>query len=79
MAKERHVDALLKRPIPLVRNFTAQLLSYALGRPLDYYDMPTVRAITRAAEGNGYGVPEIIVGVIKSETFQMRQTQSTAN
>jgi hypothetical protein len=72
-------DALLKRPIPLVRNFTAQLLSYAIGRPLEYYDQPTVRAIARGAEASGYQVPEIILGVIRSETFQTRQTQSTAN
>jgi hypothetical protein len=72
-------NALLRRPIPLVRNFTGQLLSYALGRPLEYYDQPTVRAVARAAEASNYQVPAIILGVIKSETFQTRQAQSTAN
>ena len=45
---------LLKRPEPLVRNFTANLMAYALGRRVQYYDMPHVRAIVRDAEANGY-------------------------
>jgi hypothetical protein len=73
------VDALLKRPIPLVRNFTGQLLSYSLGRPLEYTDQPTVRAIARAAEPGGYRMSSLIMGVVKSDAFQMRQTQTTAN
>ena len=73
------VAALLKRPVPLVRNFTVQLLSYAIGRPLEYYDQPTVRAIARAAEANEYRVSSFILGVIESETFRAKQTQSTAN
>ena len=36
-------SALLKRPIPLTRTFTANLMSYALGRGVEWYDMPTVR------------------------------------
>ena len=73
------VAALLKRPIPLVRNFTEQLLSYAIGRSVEYYDQPTVRAIARAAEANDYRVSSFILGVIESETFRTKQTQSTAN
>ena len=73
------VAALLKRPIPLVRNFTVQLLSYAIGRPVEYYDQPTVRAIARAAEANEYRVSSFILGVIESETFRTKPTQSTAN
>jgi hypothetical protein len=73
------VDVLLKRPIPLARNFTNNLLSYALGRPTEYYDQPTVRAITRAAEADGYKLSSIIMGVVKSDPFLMRQVQATAN
>jgi hypothetical protein len=36
---------LLKRPVPLVREFTANLMAYALGRRLEYFDQPTVRAV----------------------------------
>jgi hypothetical protein len=73
------VDVLLKRPIPLVRNFTNNLLAYALGRPVEYYDQPTIRAITRAAEADGYKMSSIIMGVVKSDPFLMRQSQVTAN
>src|SRR5690606_25696665 len=72
-------DVLLKRPIPLVRNFTNQLMSYAIGRPTEYYDQPTIRAITSAAEPEGYKVKDLILGVVKSDLFQMRQAQTTAN
>jgi hypothetical protein len=72
------VDALAKRPVPLVRNFTMNLLSYSMGRAVDYYDMPTVRAITRAAEANNYSMSSLILGVVKSDPFQMRQAQATS-
>ena len=75
-------DALLKRPIPLARNLTEQLLSYAIGRPLAFHDQPTVRSIVRAVEANNYPVRGIVLGVVMSEIFQSRQiqsTQSTAN
>ena len=70
---------LLKRPVPLVRNFTERLLSYAIGRPTEYYDQPTVRAITRAAETDGYRISDLIAGVVMSDAFRMRQAQSNAN
>ena len=70
---------LLKRPVPLVRNFTERLLSYAIGRPAEYYDHPTVRAITRAAEADGYRISDLVAGVVMSDAFRMRQAQSNAN
>jgi hypothetical protein len=72
------VGVLIKRPVPLVRNFTENLLSYAIGRGLVYYDMPTVRLIARSAEGNGYRMSSLILGVVKSDLFQMRQAQATS-
>jgi hypothetical protein len=70
---------LLKRPIPLVRNFTNRLLAYAIGRPVEYFDQPTIRAIQQSAEADGYKMSSLIMGVVKSEPFQMRQAQTTAN
>jgi hypothetical protein len=70
---------LLKRPIPLMRNFTNRLLAYAIGRPVEYFDQPTIRAITQGAEASGYKMSSLIMGVVKSEPFQMRQAQTTAN
>mgnify|MGYP006206516599 CR=1 FL=1 len=57
----------------------ARSISSSLGRGLDYYDQPTVRAITRAAEANDYKLSSLIRGVVKSDPFQMRQSQTTAN
>jgi hypothetical protein len=69
--------ALLRRPIPLVRTFTENLLTYALGRHLQYYDQPTVREIAREAEADGYHVSSFILGVVKSDAFRMRRAEVT--
>ena len=66
---------LLKRPIPLARNFTEHLFSYALGRPADYLDQPTIRVITRAAANSNYSVSSIVMGIVGSAPFRMRQPQ----
>jgi hypothetical protein len=70
------IDALLKRPIPLVRNFTANLLSYAMGRRAEYYDQPTIRAIEAQAEANDYRMSSFILGVVRSDPFQMMQARA---
>jgi hypothetical protein len=72
------VAALSRRPIPLVRNFTENLLTYALGRRLEYYDQPTVRAIARAAEGSGYRISSFVVGVVTSDAFTMKRAPAAA-
>jgi hypothetical protein len=79
MTPNELVAVLVKRPIPLVRNFTEHLLSYAIGRPVEYYDQPAIRAIVRAAESDGYKMSDIVMGIAKSGVFQMKQVQSTAN
>jgi len=71
--------AILKRPIPLVRNFTANLLAYSIGRPVEYFDQPDVRQIVSEAEKNGYRMSSFILGVVKSEPFQMRRSQTAAD
>jgi hypothetical protein len=68
---------LLKRPIPLVRNFTANLMAYGIGRRVEYYDQPAIRAIADAAEDDDYRLSSFILGVVKSAPFQMRGTQVT--
>ena len=64
---------LLKRPTPLIRTFTQNLMAYALGRRIEYYDHPTVRRISAAAEANGYRINDFIVGVVMSDAFRMRR------
>ncbi len=70
-------QALLNRPIPVVRTFTENLMAYALGRRVEYYDQPTIRAITRDAEANGYRMSSFILGVVSSDAFQMARAEET--
>ena len=69
-------DVLLKRPTPLVRNFTANLLSYAMGRRVEYYDQPAIRAIEQVAETDDYRMSSFILGVVRSDPFQMMRTRA---
>jgi hypothetical protein len=71
-------QALLKRPIPLLRTFTENLFAYALGRRVEYFDQPTVRAIVRDAEDDGYRMSAFILGVVKSDAFQMQSVSTVA-
>ncbi|HSR41932.1 MAG TPA: DUF1592 domain-containing protein, partial [Longimicrobiales bacterium] len=70
--------ALLKRPIPLVRTFTENLMAYALGRRVEHFDKPTVRAIARAAEADGYRLSSFILGVVESDAFQKKRAEVAA-
>ena len=63
--------ALLTRPEALVRTFTENLMAYAIGRRVEYYDMPAIRTITRDARENDYRITSFIRGVIRSPAFQM--------
>ena len=65
--------ALLKRPVPLVRTFTENLMAYALGRRVEPFDMSAIRAIAKTAEANQYKMSSFILGVIKSDAFQMKR------
>jgi hypothetical protein len=62
--------ALLRRPEVYYRVFTKNLMAYALGRRVEYYDQPTIRKITRAAAVNDYSVSSFILGVVASPAFQ---------
>ena len=68
-------DTLLKRPIPLVRTFTENLMAYALGRPVESFDQPAVRVIVSDAEGNDFSMSSFILGVVKSDAFQMKRME----
>ena len=68
--------ALLNRPVPLIRTFTENLLAYAIGRRVEYFDQPTVRAIARAAEADGYRISAFILGVVKSDAFRMQRANA---
>lgn len=75
-------NAILSRPEIFAGTFTEKLLTYALGRGLDYHDMPAVRAIVRDAARQNYRFSAFISGVVHSTPFRMRtaapQTVETA-
>jgi hypothetical protein len=70
--------ALLKRPDAFLRTFTTNLLAYALGRRVEYYDMPTVRRITREASASDRRFSAFIMNVVKSAPFQMSRAETVA-
>ena len=67
---------LVERRDQFVGTLTEKLLAYALGRGPEYYDRPTVRAITRTAASNDYRWSSIIVGIVQSTPFRMRRSES---
>jgi len=66
-------DALLSRPDLFASTLTENLLTFALGRGVEYYDGPAVRKIVRDAEKDGYRFSSLILGIVKSIPFQMRR------
>jgi hypothetical protein len=67
--------ALLKRPELFVGTLTEKLLTFALGRGVEYYDVPAVRKIVRDARGKDYRFSSLIVGLATSTPFTMRKSQ----
>mgnify|MGYP000896382755 FL=1 len=68
--------ALLREPKRFVGTVTEKLLTYALGRNLESYDMPAVRAIVRRAAENDYRFSSVVLGIVRSTPFKMRMPQS---
>jgi hypothetical protein len=71
-------DALLRRPELFATTLTENLLTFALGRGVEYYDAPAVRKIVSAAEKDGYRFSSLILGIVKSAPFQMRRADTTS-
>ena len=66
-------QALLKHQDAFVHTLTQKLMIYALGRGLESYDMPVVRAIVRDASRQDYKFSAILLGIARSVPFQMRR------
>ena len=64
--------ALTRRPEQFVQTLTERLMTYALGRTVDYYDMPAVRKIVREAARDQYRFSSIVMGIVRSDAFRMR-------
>jgi hypothetical protein len=71
-------EAVTADPEQFARVFTAKLMTYALGRGLESYDMPTVRKIVRDAAPENYKFSAIVSGIVNSPAFRMRRAQSAA-
>jgi cytochrome c551/c552 len=70
--------ALLDRSDAFVGTMTEKLLMYGVGRETKYYDMPTVRAIMRAAAPDHYRFSDLVLGIVRSAPFQMRMKEAPA-
>jgi hypothetical protein len=66
-------NALLKKPEQFVQTFTERFLTYALGRTLDYRDMPAVRKIVRESAKDDYRFSSLVWNIVTSEPFRSRQ------
>jgi hypothetical protein len=69
--------ALLNRPEPLVRTFTENLMAYAIGRRVEHFDQPTIRAISRQAAAEDYRMSAFILGVVRSDAFRTKAETGT--
>jgi hypothetical protein len=67
--------ALLQDPEQFPRTVTEKLMTYALGRRLEYYDRPSIRKIVRDAAAKQYRWSSLIVGIVESPAFLMRASQ----
>ncbi len=72
-------DAILRRPVPLMRNLTENMMAYAIARRVEYFDMPTIRQIVAESEEDGaYRMQSLIVGVVTSDAFRMKRAADMA-
>jgi hypothetical protein len=69
-------EALVRNPEQFATTLTEKLLTFALGRGLESYDMPAVRRIVHEAAGNQYQLSSLVLGIVKSMPFQMRRAPS---
>ena len=71
-------QALLRYSPQFVRTLTEKLMTYGLGRGVEYYDMPVVRSIVRDAAEDDYRFSSIVLGIVRSPPFRMRMTPADA-
>ena len=72
-------DALLARPELFAATLTENLMTFALGRGVEYYDAPAVRGIVRDAEKHDYRFSSLVLGIVKSVPFQMRRAETNVS
>ena len=70
-------QALVNLSDTFITSFTESLMTYALGRRVEYYDMPAVRAVALEAAHNGNRMSSFIFGIVNSVAFQMKKSENT--
>ena len=68
--------ALLGKSDAVIRNFTDNLLSFAIGRRIEYYDQPSIRAIAKKAAQNNNRFSSFVLGIVNSAAFQMSTAEA---
>jgi hypothetical protein len=71
-------EALLKHQDGVLMTFTESLMTYALGRHVEHFDMPSVRAIVRDASGKGHKLSAFVLGIVNSNAFRMNRASASA-
>jgi hypothetical protein len=71
-------QALLAKPEIFTNALVEKLMTYALGRGTEWYDEPAIRGIVRDAGKNNYQFSSIVLGVVNSMPFRMRQTDAAS-
>ena len=71
-------NALVENPDQFVQTLTQNLMTYALGRSVEYFDMPTVRAIVRASAKDEFRFESLVLNIIKSDAFSQRRVPDEA-
>jgi len=67
--------AILERPDQFAQTFTEKLMTFGLGRSIEYQDMPMIRNIVRKAAADDYRLSSIVLNIVNSEQFRMRKTE----
>jgi hypothetical protein len=70
-------QALLRHKDVVLQSFTESLMTYALGRIVEHYDMPSVRQVVRDASANDYAMSSFVLGIVNSPAFRMAQSGET--
>jgi hypothetical protein len=69
-------DWMLDRPERFAHTLTEKLMTYALGRRVEYYDQPTIRDIVRNAAADDYSWSSLVMGIVESPSFLMSMAQT---
>ena len=65
-------NAILARPDQFVQTFTEKLMTFGLGRAVEYHDMPTIRRIVRESAADNFQFSELVLGIVRSDQFRMK-------